>query len=147
MKRCTYCGRESEDGAPDCRDCGTRFADPPDDRGRQGPEAVQKGLLPGLKSRWLVGFVGLVVLLAVAVLAVMLTLEWRLTLISIVIMPLFILVARRLGGRLRDIAREALEANAQMNAMMNETLNIGGALLVKLFGRAGAATRSPASTW
>jgi ATP-binding cassette subfamily B protein len=72
---------------------------------------------------------------AVAVLAVMLTLEWRLTLISVVIMPLFILAARALGNRLRDIARSQMEANAQMNAMMNETLNIGGALLVKLFGR------------
>ena len=65
----------------------------------------------------------------------MLTLEWRLTLISVVIMPLFILAARALGTRLRDIARNQMEANAQMNAMMNETLNIGGALLVKLFGR------------
>jgi ATP-binding cassette subfamily B protein len=72
---------------------------------------------------------------AVAVLAVMLTLEWRLTLISVVIMPLFILAARALGTRLREIARNQMEANAQMNAMMNETLNIGGALLVKLFGR------------
>ena len=36
---------------------------------------------------------------------------------------------------LRDIAREGMTFNAQMNAMMNETLNIGGALLVKLFGR------------
>ncbi|MBE3143767.1 MAG: ABC transporter ATP-binding protein [Planctomycetes bacterium] len=72
---------------------------------------------------------------AVAVLAVMLTLEWRLTLISIMVLPLFIYAARQLGSRLRDIAREQLEANAQMNAMMNETLNIGGALLVKLFGR------------
>jgi ATP-binding cassette subfamily B protein len=73
---------------------------------------------------------------AVAVLVVMLALEWRLTVISVVVMPLFILAARRLGGRLREIARQALEANAQMNAMMNETLNIGGTLLVKLFGRA-----------
>ena len=72
---------------------------------------------------------------AVAVLAVTLTLEWRLTLISVAIMPLFILAARLLGTRLRDMARKQMEANAQMNAMMNETLNIGGALLVKLFGR------------
>lgn len=70
-----------------------------------------------------------------AVLLVMLTLEWRLTIISIIILPLFILAARRLGARLREIARQHMEANAQMNAMMNETLNIGGALLVKLFGR------------
>jgi ATP-binding cassette subfamily B protein len=71
-----------------------------------------------------------------AVLAVMLGLEWRLTLIGLLILPLFIFVARRMGGRLREIARQAMDANAQMNAMMNETLNIGGALLVKLFGRA-----------
>ncbi len=70
-----------------------------------------------------------------AVLVVMLTLEWRLTLISIVILPLFILAARSMGQRLRDISRRQMEANAQMNATMNETLNIGGALLVKLFGR------------
>jgi ATP-binding cassette subfamily B protein len=72
---------------------------------------------------------------AVAVLIVMLTLDWRLTLLSIVVMPLFYIVMRRLGNRLRDIAREGMTFNAQMNAMMNETLNIGGALLVKLFGR------------
>ena len=72
---------------------------------------------------------------AIAVLMVMLALEWRLTLVSVAVLPLFILAARRLGGRLRDIAREGMDANAQMNAMMNETLNIGGALLVKLFGR------------
>ncbi len=72
---------------------------------------------------------------AAAVLSVMLTLEWRLTLISIIILPLFILVARRMGERLRNISRQQMEANAQMNATMNETLNIGGALLVKLFGR------------
>ena len=82
---------------------------------------------------------------AAAVLAVMLTLEWRLTLISVVILPLFILAARRLGARLRDIARQQMEANAQMNAMMNETLNIGGALLVKLFGRAAAGECSASS--
>ena len=72
---------------------------------------------------------------AAAVLAVMLTLQWQLTLISVAIMPFFILAARQLGGRLRDISREQLEASAEMNAMANETLNISGALLVKLFGR------------
>ena len=63
---------------------------------------------------------------AVALLVVMLSLEWRLTLISIVILPLFIVAARRMGNRLRDISRKQMEANAQMNAMMNETLNVGG---------------------
>src|SRR5688572_8834072 len=72
---------------------------------------------------------------ATALFIVMFTLEWRLTLISILILPLFIIVAQRLGNVLRDIARQGMESNAQMNAHMNETLNIGGALLVKLFGR------------
>jgi ATP-binding cassette, subfamily B, bacterial len=72
----------------------------------------------------------------VAILAVMLTLEWRLTVVSVLIMPLFIIAARRLGAVLRDIARQGMDMNAAMNAHMNETLNIGGALLVKLFGRA-----------
>ncbi|MAT44082.1 MAG: ABC transporter [Anaerolineaceae bacterium] len=75
------------------------------------------------------------VIQAIAVLAVMLTLEWRLTLVSVIIMPLFIVVTKRLANRLRDIARRSMDINARMNAMMNETLNIGGALLVKLFGR------------
>ena len=72
---------------------------------------------------------------AIALIAVMVALEWRLTLVSVLILPLFIIAARKLGTVLRDIAREAMETNAQMNAHMNETLNIGGALLVKLFGR------------
>lgn len=70
-----------------------------------------------------------------AVLVMMFILEWRLTLISLLVAPLFLLVARKLGTRLRDIVRRQLEANASMNAMMNETLNIGGTLLVKLFGQ------------
>lgn len=71
----------------------------------------------------------------VAASVVMLLLEWRLTLISVAILPLFILAARALGTRLRDMARRQMEANAIMNALMSETLNIGGALLVKLFGQ------------
>jgi ATP-binding cassette subfamily B protein len=71
----------------------------------------------------------------VAILAVMLTLEWRLTLVALVVLPFLALIARRLGARLRVVARRSMELNAQMNAHMNETLNIGGALLVKLFGR------------
>jgi ATP-binding cassette subfamily B protein len=72
----------------------------------------------------------------VAVFGVMLGLEWRLTLISVAIFPLFIITARRFSERLRDIIRQAMDANASMNAMMGETLNISGILLVKLFGRA-----------
>ncbi len=74
---------------------------------------------------------------AVAVMTVMFTLEWRLTLISIAILPFFLVAARKLGNRLRDVARLQLDLNAKMNAVLNELLNISGALLVKLFGRTG----------
>jgi ATP-binding cassette, subfamily B, bacterial len=77
---------------------------------------------------------------AVAIIGVMLSLQWQLTIVSVIILPLFLLIARILGKRLRDLARKQMEANAQMNAHMNETLNIGGALLVKLFGRANEET-------
>jgi ATP-binding cassette subfamily B protein len=65
-----------------------------------------------------------------ATLLIMFSLEWRLTLLGLVVFPLFILAARAIGTRLRDIAREAMDINAQMNAMGQETLNISGALQV-----------------
>ena len=70
-----------------------------------------------------------------ATLGVMFALEWRLTLMGLGVLPLFMLTARLLGRRLRAIAREQMEENARMNALMNETLSISGGLLVKLFGR------------
>jgi len=76
-----------------------------------------------------------------SLLVVMLMLEWRLTMMGIIILPLFIYSARRLGKVFRDIARKQMEMNARMNATMNETLNIGGALLIKLFGRRKAEVR------
>ena len=71
----------------------------------------------------------------VATLAVMLQLEWRLTLAAVAILPLFIVPSRRVGRVLRRVAREQMQASAHMNGAMNETLNLSGALLVKLFGR------------
>ena len=71
-----------------------------------------------------------------AILVVMMLLEWRLTLLALVILPLFIVVSRRVGRMLRRVRREQLEENAEMNALMQETLGVSGALLVKLFGRA-----------
>ena len=72
---------------------------------------------------------------AVVVLSVMFALEWRLTLISIIILPILLFAARNMGNRLRDITRQQLDIIAKMNAVMQELLNISGALLVKLFGR------------
>lgn len=75
------------------------------------------------------------IITVIATMAIMLTLEWRLTILGVMVLPFFIIIARRLGTRLQAIARKQMTYNAQMNAMMNETLNISGALLVKLFGR------------
>lgn len=75
------------------------------------------------------------IITVIATMAVMLTLEWRLTILGVLVLPFFIVIARRLGKTLQAIARRQMTYNAQMNAMMNETLNISGALLVKLFGR------------
>jgi len=70
-----------------------------------------------------------------ATLVVMLRLEWRLTLAAVAILPLLILPSRRVGRVLRRVTRQQMEANARMNSILNETLNLSGALLVKLFGR------------
>jgi len=71
----------------------------------------------------------------VATMTIMFSLEWRLTLLSIAIVPLFLAPTRRVGRKLRKIRRQSLDLNAKMNDLMQETLNIDGALLVKLFGR------------
>ncbi len=71
----------------------------------------------------------------IGTLAIMLALEWRLTLLGLVVLPFFYLPARRIGRVLRDLRRRSMILNAEMNSTMNETLNVSGALLVKLFGR------------
>jgi len=75
------------------------------------------------------------VVTVISTVAIMITLEWRLTLLSVMILPLFILPTRRVGRVLREIRRVSMDLNAKMNALMNETLNVSGVLLVKLFGR------------
>ncbi|MDK3256358.1 ABC transporter ATP-binding protein [Blastococcus capsensis] len=74
--------------------------------------------------------------------AVMFTLSWQITLLSLVLVPVFVLPARRIGSRLQEITRESYSLNASMNATMTERFNIAGALLVKLFGRPSAEAES-----
>jgi ATP-binding cassette subfamily B protein len=66
---------------------------------------------------------------------VMFSLSWQITAISLVMLPVFVIPARRIGARLQDITRESYNLNASMNATMTERFNVAGALLVKLFGR------------
>ena len=68
-------------------------------------------------------------------LVVMLAIEWRLTLMAILVVPLFLLPARRVGRVLREIRRKAMNYNAEMSTIVGETLSISGALLSKTFGR------------
>ena len=73
-------------------------------------------------------------------LSTMAVLEWRLTAISLVVLPAFIIPAKRVGSRLGAIAHRQMELNAEMNSQMSERFNVAGAMIVKLFGRAERET-------
>jgi ATP-binding cassette subfamily B protein len=74
------------------------------------------------------------IIVLVTTLITMAALEWRLTLLSLVVLPTFIVPARRVGRRLQDISRRQMQHNATMNTQMTERFNVAGAMLVKLFG-------------
>ncbi|HZT65896.1 MAG TPA: ABC transporter ATP-binding protein [Acidimicrobiales bacterium] len=75
-------------------------------------------------------------------LGVMMTLSWRITLVALVLLPMFVVPARRVGRRLQAITRESYNLNAAMTATMTERFNVAGALLTKLFGRPEAEDSS-----
>ncbi|WP_280272295.1 ABC transporter ATP-binding protein [Nocardia wallacei] len=68
-------------------------------------------------------------------LAVMVRLSWQITLLALVLLPLFMIPARRMGVRVAAIQREAAQLNAAMSTQMTERFSAPGATLVKLFGR------------
>ncbi len=70
----------------------------------------------------------------IVTLAVMVKLEWRLTILTLLVLPAFIYPARRIGPPLQRITRQQMAFNAEMNTMTAERFNVSGALLVKLFG-------------
>jgi ATP-binding cassette subfamily B protein len=61
-------------------------------------------------------------------------LAWQITLVAILLLPVFLIPARRIGRRLQKLTRRAYDLNASMNNTMTERFNVAGALLVKLFG-------------
>ncbi|HLC14889.1 MAG TPA: ABC transporter ATP-binding protein, partial [Thermodesulfovibrionia bacterium] len=71
----------------------------------------------------------------VSTIVVMVTIEWRLTLLSVAVFPLFLLPVRHIGRLFRKIRRKSMKLNANMNSIVQETLGINGALLTKTFGR------------
>lgn len=68
-------------------------------------------------------------------LAVMLTLSWQITLLALVLLPVFVVPARRMGSRMARMQREAAALNAAMGTRMTERFSAPGATLIKLFGR------------
>jgi ABC-type multidrug transport system fused ATPase/permease subunit len=74
-------------------------------------------------------------------LAVMLSISWQITLLSLVLVPLFIVPARRIGAAMARLSREAATHNATMNTQMTERFSAPGATLVKLFGNPARESR------
>ncbi|WP_432935676.1 ABC transporter ATP-binding protein [Kribbella sp. CA-253562] len=74
----------------------------------------------------------------ILVVGAMLLLSWQLTLVAILLLPVFLIPARILGRRLAALTREQMQLNADMSTAMTERFSVGGALLVTLFGRPSA---------
>jgi ATP-binding cassette subfamily B protein len=70
----------------------------------------------------------------VVTLTFMLVLEWRLTILTLFVLPAFVIPARRIGRKLQVVTRESMQLNASMNNTVAERFNVSGALVVKLFG-------------
>ena len=90
-------------------------------------------------QRALTGTLGGIVdnIIGVAVtLSAMFAMEWRVTLIAVALLPLFVVPARIVGRRLQQLSRQRMRLDAEMNSTMTERFNVAGAMLVKLFGRA-----------
>ncbi|MBB5435289.1 ATP-binding cassette subfamily B protein [Nocardiopsis composta] len=72
---------------------------------------------------------------AVAVITTMFVLSWQITLVALVLVPVFLVPAKLIGRRLASISRDGMNLNAEMSSLMTERFNVGGAMLVKLYGR------------
>lgn len=69
------------------------------------------------------------------ILVVMLFLSWQITIVALILVPVFLFPARRVGRKLGTLFQRGMELNAEMNVVMTERFNVAGAMLVKLFGR------------
>jgi ATP-binding cassette, subfamily B, bacterial len=72
----------------------------------------------------------------VMVTVAMLLLSWQITLLAFLMVPLFLVPAKWAGRRLAGLTRDQMQINAELSSGMTERFNVGGAMLVKLFGRA-----------
>lgn len=87
------------------------------------------------------GIVGNVISLSI-VLATMFALSWRITVASLVLLPLFLYSARGVGARLQRLTTEQVELNADMSSQIAERFNVSGALLMKIFGKPDVETQA-----
>lgn len=97
-----------------------------------GAQSAFAGTLSGVVSN---------VVALILTLVVMLGTSWQVTVLAMVLLPVFLIPARRMGSRLADLRREAAEHNAAMGTQMTERFSAPGATLVKLFGRPGDESR------
>ena len=98
-----------------------------------GAQSAFTGTLSGVVSN---------VIGVVLTLIAMLVLSWQITLLSLVLLPVFVIPAKLIGTKLQELTRESYALNAQMTNTMTERFNVSGALLVKLFGRPEVEERS-----
>lgn len=91
-----------------------------------GAQQAFSGTLSGVVSN---------VVALVLTLIVMLNTSWQVTVLAMLLLPVFLIPARRMGGKLAALRREAANHNASMGTQMTERFSAPGATLVKLFGR------------
>jgi ATP-binding cassette subfamily C protein len=97
-----------------------------------GAQSAFAGTLSGVVSN---------VVALVLTMIVMLGTSWQVTVLAMILLPIFLIPARRMGSRLADLRREAAEHNAAMGTQMTERFSAPGATLVKLFGRPDEESR------
>jgi ATP-binding cassette, subfamily B, bacterial len=77
------------------------------------------------------------ILTLIVVVAAMFYLSWQVSILALIMVPLFLFPGRVIGKKLARLAREAMQLNAKVSSLMNERFNVAGAMLVKLYGRPG----------
>ncbi|MFJ9848459.1 ABC transporter ATP-binding protein [Streptomyces sp. NPDC101150] len=78
----------------------------------------------------------------VATIVAMVALDWRLTVVSLLLLPLFVWISRRVGNERKKITAQRQKQMASMSAMVTESLSVSGILLGRTMGRADSLTRT-----
>jgi ATP-binding cassette subfamily B protein len=73
----------------------------------------------------------------ILVVGTMLVLSWQITIVSLLLLPLFLMPTKWVGKKLQALTRQSFNLNAEMSSTMTERFNVSGAMLVSLYGRQG----------